>query len=107
MKWLGKERLRFLRGQSGLSLIDTVVGIAILGAIGVAVLSGPGLAWLLVRGLAVAGPMADVGQVGWGVALPQASWVAALVGALACAVSLLTPLPSTLRRSIVTYPANH
>ncbi len=39
MKWLGKERFRFLRGQKGLTLIEVLVAAAILGAIGVGLLN--------------------------------------------------------------------
>ena len=39
MRWLGKERLRFLRGQRGLTLIETILAVAILGAIGVGLLN--------------------------------------------------------------------
>jgi len=39
MKWLGKERLRFLRGQRGLTLVETILAVAILGAIGVGLLN--------------------------------------------------------------------
>ena len=35
MRWLGKGRLRFLRGQRGFTLIEMVVAVAILAAIGV------------------------------------------------------------------------
>ena len=40
MRWLGKEKFRFLRGQQGIGLIETVVALAILGLIGVAFLNG-------------------------------------------------------------------
>jgi len=35
MRWLRKGRIRFLRGQRGISLIETLVAVAILGAVGV------------------------------------------------------------------------
>ena len=40
MRWLGKERLRFLQGQRGISLIEILIGLALLGIIGVAFLNG-------------------------------------------------------------------
>ena len=40
MKWLRKGRLRFLQGQRGIGLIETVVALAILGLVGVAFLNG-------------------------------------------------------------------
>ncbi len=39
MKWLGKGRLRFLRGQRGFTLIEVLVAAAILAAIGVGLLN--------------------------------------------------------------------
>ncbi len=39
MRWLGKGRLRFLRGQRGFSLIEVLVAAAILAVIGVVLLN--------------------------------------------------------------------
>ena len=39
MRWLVKERLRFLREQRGFTLIETIVAVAILAAIGVTFIS--------------------------------------------------------------------
>ena len=39
MRWLRKERFRFLRGQKGLTLIEVLVAAAILAAIGVGLLN--------------------------------------------------------------------
>ena len=40
MRRLGKDRFRLFRGQKGISLIETVIALAILGLIGVAFLNG-------------------------------------------------------------------
>ena len=40
MRWRGKASLRFFQGQRGISLIETLVGLALLGIIAVAFLSG-------------------------------------------------------------------
>lgn len=39
MRWLGKVRFRFLRGQRGFTLIEVLVAAAILAAIGVGLLN--------------------------------------------------------------------
>lgn len=39
MRWLGKGKLRFLRGQRGLTLIEVLVAAAILAVIGVVLLN--------------------------------------------------------------------
>ncbi|MBA7670413.1 hypothetical protein ES703_78559 [subsurface metagenome] len=39
MRWLGKGKLRFLRGQKGLTLIEVLVAAAILAVIGVGLLN--------------------------------------------------------------------
>ncbi len=39
MRWLGKERFRFLQGQRGFTLIEVLVAAAILAAIGVGLLN--------------------------------------------------------------------
>jgi ABC-type lipoprotein release transport system permease subunit len=70
---------------------------------GVALLSGPGLALLLMRGLILFGPLADTSQEYWLLQLPQAAWLTAIVGAVACLVSVFSPLLGAVRRSVVTY----
>ena len=39
MRWLRKERFRFLRGQRGITLLETLIAVAILAAIGVSLLN--------------------------------------------------------------------
>jgi hypothetical protein len=90
------------RGASGWQLFRLQLLEASLIS-GVAIISGPVLAWLFVRGLATFGPLADVGQAEWTLQLPQAAWLAAVVGAAACLGSLLIPVPAALRRSIVAH----
>ena len=70
---------------------------------GVALLSGPGLALLLMRGLILFGPLADTNQEYWVLQIPQSAWLAAIVGAAACLISVFSPLPGAVRRSVVTY----
>ena len=40
MRWLRKGRIKFFRGQRGITLIETLVGLALLGMIAVAFLNG-------------------------------------------------------------------
>lgn len=90
------------RGASGNQIFRIQAGEALLIGL-VAFISGPLLAALLVRGLTLAGPLADVREPGWALSLPQAAWLAAGVGALACIVGLLLPVGPAVRRTIVTY----
>ena len=39
MRWLRKGKLRFLQGQKGIGLLETLIAVAILGAIGVSLLT--------------------------------------------------------------------
>ena len=39
MKWLGKGRIRFFRGQTGFTLIEVLVAVGILGLIGAGLLA--------------------------------------------------------------------
>jgi ABC-type lipoprotein release transport system permease subunit len=90
------------RGASTWQLMRVKLVEAVL-ICGVALLSGPGLALLLMRGLILFGPLSDTSQEYWVLQLPQAAWLAAIVGAVACLVSIFSPLPGALRRSVVTY----
>jgi hypothetical protein len=90
------------RGASGWQLFRVQLLEALLVVV-IALLAGPGLALSITRALVVLGPLADVGETDWMLWLPRASWIAALLGAAACMASLLLPVPSALRRSIVTH----
>jgi type II secretory pathway pseudopilin PulG len=39
MRWLRKGRIRFLRGQRGIGLLETIIAVAILGLIGTSILT--------------------------------------------------------------------
>jgi len=88
------------RGASAWQLFRAQLVEATLVSV-IAFLSGPGVGLLLVRGLVTLGPLSDIRELEWLLWLPQASWLAALIGAAACLASLLAPVPSALRRSIV------
>jgi hypothetical protein len=90
------------RGASGWQLFRAQLVEALLVS-GVALLSGPGLGLTFVRALVALGPLADIRELDWNLWLPQASWLAALVGATGCLVSLLSPVPGVLQGSIVSH----
>ncbi len=70
---------------------------------GVALFSGPFLGLALVRSMTLFGPLADVGEPGWGLGLPAIAWLAAAVGAVASIVGLMLPVGQSVRRTIVNY----
>ena len=90
------------RGASGGQLFAIQAAEATLIAL-IAFLAGPVLAMLLLRGLTLFGPLADVVPVDWMVSLSRASWLAAGLGAVVCVVALLLPVLPALRRSIVAH----
>ena len=90
------------RGASSGQILKIQLTEAVLIGI-VAFVSGPLLATLLVKGVAKFGPLAAVSQGAWITHLPQAAWVAAAIGSLACILSLLSPLRQSLERSVVTH----
>jgi len=92
----------FSRGASSGQILQIQITEAAMIGI-VAFISGPLLATLLVRGLSKFGPLADVSQSDWIARIPQAAWVAAAIGGLACILSLLSPLRQSLERSVVTH----
>lgn len=71
-----------------------------------AILSGPLLARSLVKGLATYGPLAGIADENWALSLSQAAWLAAIVAAVACIGSLMLPLPSLLKRTVITHHQN-
>ena len=70
---------------------------------GTAILGGPFLAWVIVRWLAYSGPLAVLAEPGWGLSIPQAAWLSAIIAAIASSSSLLLPLPGALKRSIIIH----
>ena len=92
------------RGASGQQLFQWQLWEASLICL-IALLAGPALAFIFVTLLATLGPLADVREAEWVLRLPQAAWLAAAVGAAACIISLMLPVPAALRRSIVKLSA--
>ncbi len=90
------------RGASGGQIFRIQAGEAVIISL-TALLSGPALGLLLVKGLILAGPLADVSEPGWALTLPQAAWLAAGMGALASVMGLLIPVGPAIKRTIVTY----
>jgi ABC-type antimicrobial peptide transport system permease subunit len=90
------------RGAAGSQIFQIQAGEALMIA-ALAFLSGPLLGVALVRGLTLAGPLADVSEAGWPLTLPQLAWITAAVGALACMIGLLLPVGPAVRRSIVSF----
>jgi len=90
------------RGATGTLLfkLEVLEGIFLSG---IAILCGPFFAWLIVRWLAFRGPLAVLAEPGWGLSIPQASWLSASVAAVASVSSLLLPLPGALKRSIISH----
>jgi hypothetical protein len=70
---------------------------------GAALLIGPAFGALLVRGLTLAGPLADIRPDDWPVHITGQSWLAAAVGAALSVVALLLSTLPVLRRSVVTH----
>jgi ABC-type antimicrobial peptide transport system permease subunit len=69
----------------------------------VAIISGPGLAQLITRAMVFTGPLSDLVDSDWSLPLSISSWTAATIGALACLIGLLGPVPGAIRRSIVSH----
>lgn len=64
----------------------------------VAILIGAIMAGLTLRGLAIAGPLADISDPSWKADWPAATWTAVFIAAIACAVVLLWPFAGLSRR---------
>jgi ABC-type lipoprotein release transport system permease subunit len=93
------------RGATGSMLLKMEIFEGIFICV-IAVVSGPILAWLIVRWLAISGPLAVLAEPGWGLSIPQAAWLSACIAAFASLGSLLLPLPRVLKQSITTYQQN-
>lgn len=90
------------RGAAPAQILGLQAGEGVL-LVGLAWLVGPFLGLGLVRWLTLAGPLADVAERGWVVALPAVTFGLTAVGALVCLVALLLPVQGGIRRSIVHY----
>jgi hypothetical protein len=90
------------RGASGWQVFQ-IQALEAASIVAVTFLSGPVLGVGLVKTLSSIGPLADVGQVGWGLSVSRSAWLAAGAGTLACLAGLLLPVGPALRRSIVTH----
>jgi ABC-type lipoprotein release transport system permease subunit len=73
---------------------------------GIAIISGPLFAWVIVRWLAISGPLATLAEPDWGLSISQAAWLSACIAAIASISSLLLPLPGALKQSITTHQQN-
>jgi ABC-type lipoprotein release transport system permease subunit len=93
------------RGATGTLLIKIVVWEGIILS-GIAILSGPLFAWLMVRWLSYNSPLAVLAEPSWGLSIPQAAWLSAIIAAVASVGSLLLPLPNALKQSITTHHQN-
>jgi hypothetical protein len=72
--------------------------VRVLLLISLSILVGALLAGLTLRGLAIAGPLADISDPSWRADWPAATWTAVFIAAIACAVLLLWPFAGLSRR---------